>query len=259
MPLTFSNTPAAGTLPLTFTLITSLTNTTPVTAGSNPPIAGYAALTSANGAATAVYDVTSTDNTVLGESAIAIGYITANPGFATATVPAVTVTVTPAPTGSINPTLVIPNFTTSSNPALTLAAFNVCQTSLLFPFVTSQLGFDTGIAISNTTTDPFGTTPTPGSCTLNFYGSGAPTPNTNVAIPGGTVASGSSAAFQLGGSGVAAGFQGYMIAQCNFLLAHGYAFIQDGTGNNAIVQGYVANVFGTGQRGITTAEEVLGQ
>ena len=29
--------------------------------------------------------------------------------------------------------------------------------NLLFPFVTSISGFDTGIALSNTSTDPFGT------------------------------------------------------------------------------------------------------
>jgi hypothetical protein len=34
-----------------------------------------------------------------------------------------------------------------------------CRTILLWPFVSNQVGFDTGLAISNTSTDPFGTVP----------------------------------------------------------------------------------------------------
>jgi hypothetical protein len=243
---------------LTFNLITSLTNVTPVSAAGSP-IAGYAALTSANGAATAVYDVVATDNTVLGENATITGYITANPGFATGSVSAVTVTVTPAGTGSINPTLVIPNFTTVSNPAITLAAFGVCQTSILFPFVTSQQGFDTGIALANTSTDPFGTTGTPGTCALNLYGTGAPTPNTGITSGPLTasVPSGGTLAFQLGGSGIAPGFQGYMIAVCNFQYAHGYVFIQSGTGSSAFAQGYLGLIVGTNTRLAFVAPEEL--
>jgi len=242
--------------PLTLTLVTSLTNTTPVTAsipaGSNLP-AGSAPLTSANGTATAVYDVTATDNTVLGETATVAGFITASPGFATAATTGVTVTVTPAPTGSVNPTLVIPNFTVSSNAALTLSSFGVCTTSLLFPFVTNQLGFDTGIVLSNTSTDPFGTTTAPGSCALNFYGAGGPTPSTGVAAPGGSQASGTTNAFQL--SSVAPGFQGYVIATCNYLFGHGYAFIEYNlTQGNGVAEGYLPLVIT--DRGQTPAESL---
>lgn len=49
-------------------------------------------------------------------------------------------------------------------------------TRLLYPFVTNQAGFDTGLEISNTTADPFGTTPVPGVCKLTFYGSNPPSP-----------------------------------------------------------------------------------
>jgi hypothetical protein len=253
MPLTATN----GTL--TFTLVTSLSNTTAVAAsaptGSTFPVA-VAPITSANGTATAVYDVTATDNTVLGENATVTGFITAAPGFATTALSAVTVTVTPAPTGSVNPTLSIPNFTTSSNGPLTLTAFSVCQTSLLFPFVTNQVGFDTGIVLANTSTDPFGTAssaaPTPGTCALNFYGAGAPTPSTGVAAPGGAQASGTTNAFQL--SSVAPGFQGYVIAVCNYLYGHGYAFIEyDITQSNGIAEGYLALILGS-PRGQSPAE-----
>jgi hypothetical protein len=258
LPLTVTGTGTSA--PLTFTLVTSTTNATPVTAniptGSN--LGAAAPLTVANGTGTAVYDVTSTDNTVLGENAAISGYITAAAGFATTSLSAVTVTVTPAPTGSINPTLTIPNFATSSNPALTLSAFNVCQTSLLFPFVTNQVGFDTGLVLANTSTDPFGAvshaTATPGTCALNFYGAGAPTPSTGVAAPGGAQASGTTNAFQL--SSVAPGFQGYVIAVCNYLYGHGYAFIEyDITQANGIAEGYLALVLSS-QRGQAPAESL---
>jgi hypothetical protein len=250
LPVTVNN----GTL--TFTLVASTTNPTPVTAsaptGSN--LVGVAPITSANGTATAVYDVTLTDNTVLGENATVTGYVTAAAGFATTSLSAVTVTVTPAPTGSVNPTLAIPNFTTSANPALTLSAFSVCQTSLLFPFVTNQLGFDTGIVLANTSTDPYSfAAPTPGTCALSFYGAGAPTPSTGVAAPGGAQASGTTNAFQL--SSVAPGFQGYVVAVCNYLYGHGYAFIEyDLTQSNGVAEGYLALVIN--DRGQTPAESL---
>ena len=51
-------------------------------------------------------------------------------------------------------------------------------TTLLFQFVTNSSGFDTGIAIANTSCDPFSAPgrsgPPAGTCTLNFYGLGAP-------------------------------------------------------------------------------------
>lgn len=43
-------------------------------------------------------------------------------------------------------------------------------TRLLFPFVTNQSGFDTGIAISNISKDPFGTLHQEGTCTIHCYG-----------------------------------------------------------------------------------------
>jgi hypothetical protein len=98
--------------------------------------------------------------------------------------------------------------------------------NFLFPFVTNQAGYDTGFAIANTSQDPFGTVTNAGTCTLNFYGNGAPTPNTVTTsnIPAGTVD-----AFTL--SSIAPGFQGYVIAQCNFYAASTWAFVSNvGTG-----------------------------
>jgi hypothetical protein len=94
------------------------------------------------------------------------------------------------------------------------------QTRLLFQFVTNQAGFDTALTIANTAEDPFGTSGKSGACALRFYGAGAPPPFTTPPIaPGQT--------FTNSLSLIAAGFQGYVIAVCDFPLAHGSAFLSD--------------------------------
>jgi hypothetical protein len=145
----------------------------------------------------------------------------------------------------------IPSFSTLSatSPTLTLSTFGSCSTSLLFPFVTNQLGFDTGIAISNTTTDPFSTKAQSGTCNLYFYGSGVPSPNfvTTPSIGVATTSPNVGPTYATTISSVAAGFQGYMIATCNFQLAHGFAFIETGLGSpSGVVEGYLAGVIPTG-------------
>jgi hypothetical protein len=235
--------------PLVLTLTSSATGAfSAVAASTTPPysIAGQAAITATNGAATAVYEVTSTDNTVPAENLNFTGVLSFAANFSPVAVGPVTVTITPAPSGSTN----VPNFAASSNTANTLSSWTPCTTSLLFPFVTNQLGFDTGIVLGNTSTDPygvpgppfftgFGAAPAPGSCALNFYGAGAPT--NPVPAPGGSQASGTTNAFQL--SSVAPGFQGYMIAVCNYQYGHGYAFIEyDLTQNQGVAEGYLALV-----------------
>ena len=156
-----------------------------------------------------------------------------NANTVTATNGAVTALIGLAPTGSTN----FPNFVATTNTSVSGAKFNTCTTSLLFPFMTNASGFDTGIAISNTSADPFGTANQPGTCTLNFYGTGAPAAFTTT-----SVAAGSS--YTNLASTVAAGFQGYMIAQCAFQYAHGFAFITDGFGGpgRGLSQGYLAGV-----------------
>src|SRR3989442_14087988 len=96
-----------------------------------------------------------------GSNSPALGTATVNGSYAPIS------TVTTAATGPI------PRFadTSTANNVFTVTA---CVTNLLFPFVTQQLRFGTGIAISATSTDPFGTTPQSGTCTLNWYGDTAP-------------------------------------------------------------------------------------
>ena len=91
---------------------------------------------------------------------------------------------------------------------------------LLFPYVTNQSGYDTFIGISNTSSDPFGTTHTSGSCTLWFYGANAPAAFLTPNVPAGAL-------FTTMASNIAANFQGYVIAGCNFADAAGMAFESD--------------------------------
>jgi len=198
-----SGTPAAvvGTLTLTASE-TGAFSPLPASTTSGAP-AGTAALTAVSGSATAVYEVTL--QSIAGQETYSVPvYFSAAAGSVTATA-AVTASVSLAPTGSTN----IPNFAPTTATPVTGAGFSLCSTSLLFPFVTNQLGFDTGIAISNTSTDPFGTTgakPSAGTCTWNFYGSGAPSPatGTSPSVPSGTT-------YTAVLSNVAPGFQGYII------------------------------------------------
>ena len=196
-----------------------------------------AAVTIASGTGTATFEVLVSDPTNLDTFNIPVYIVTtANtvPGSATA----MTINVSLAPVGST----AIPNFAVGANTTtLTASSFNLCTTSLMLPFVTNQLGFDTGIAIANTSTDPFGglgATPQAGTCSLNFYGNGAPTPNnvTTPNVPSGTV-------YTTTLSSVAAGFQGYVIAQCQFQYAHAFVFVTNGVGpNGGLSQGYLAGI-----------------
>ena len=54
-----------------------------------------------------------------------------------------------------------------SGPTNDVIKIDDCTTTLLFPFVTNQLGFNTGIAITNTSEGS-------GSCTISYHGADAP-------------------------------------------------------------------------------------
>ena len=189
---------------------------------------------------------------------IGVAYRAANnPGLGTTTVQGTYATInTQATAGGAG--VAIPRFVETGS-AITAFSIGPCLTNLLFPFVTNQAGFNTGIAISNTSlTNPGtgelfgldannGVSPQSGTCTMNYFGTtgadgAAPPPATTGIIPAGrtfvmTLASGSSGPF--GTVPAAQNFQGYAIAQCNFRYAHGYAFISD-IGASQLAQGYLA-------------------
>jgi len=139
----------------------------------------------------------------------------------------------------------IPRFC-QPNTASNLFSINSCTCNLLFPFVTNQAGFDTGIAIANTTADTLnGVVPQQGLVTLTYYGNttgGGAAPPT--AVTTSQVPAGGELIFTLsggGGFGIPAtpGFQGYIIAQANFQYCHAFAFISD-AGAQKLAEGYLA-------------------
>ncbi|HVO99450.1 MAG TPA: hypothetical protein VMT15_15370 [Bryobacteraceae bacterium] len=154
-----------------------------------------------------------------------------------------------------------------------------CSCNLLFPYVTQAPGYDTGIAIANTTADIFGTAGQFGTITLNYFNgsTSAPIPQcTNTTSPGtcpGTTVVGpgqvltytlynGSAQWGLNNSGT--GFTGYMIASAQFQYCHAFAFIGGlgggPTSGNGLSEGYLALVLDTGsflQRSPLPSEQLV--
>ena len=148
--------------------------------------------------------------------------------------------------------LPIPRFVARTETANSIT-IRACQTNLLFPYVTNWAGFDTGLSIANTSQDPFSDPQDrtqSGRCTLNYYGTlqngqalttTRETTNAEVAA-GQTITMVLSTGGSLGLRGNA-NMQGYIIAQCDFLFAHGFAFITDGPiGQARVAEGYLALV-----------------
>jgi hypothetical protein len=136
----------------------------------------------------------------------------------------------------------VPRFIPSSTPA-TIFTIAACNCNLLFPYVASAAGFDTGIAIANTSLDPgaafgFLAKPQTGKVTFWYYGTipatgaSAPPSQTSNAVPAGQVLTyvlsnggGSIGTAANGLDNRAAGFVGYIIAQAGFQYCHAYAFV----------------------------------
>jgi len=177
----------------------------------------------------------------LGTGTVAMSFAPAPPAF----------NLTPA--SSASATWPIPRFVDTGVPR-NLVTVTACRTNLLFPFVTNQAGFDTGLAIANTSADPFGTRPQTGTCTWNYFGANAPDPIETAPVAGGTVTVALASAD-------APNFQGYVIAVCNFEFAHGYAFVSD-VGARNLAMGYLALVLPEPARqrqGIPLAQGVFGE
>jgi hypothetical protein len=156
--------------------------------------------------------------------------------------------------GRASATLPVPRF--ADQPVVANAfSIEACVTHLLFPFVTNRSGFDTGIAISNTSRDHFGSQSDrlqSGPCTIHYFGqtdnSGAP-PATQKTTS--NIGAGETLTFIVSSGGnfginATPGFQGYIFAQCEFQYAHGFAFITDGpVGAARVAEGYLALVLST--------------
>lgn len=140
-----------------------------------------------------------------------------------------------------------PRFIDDSGDPTTFMTVVRCSTTLLFPFVSNRFGFDTGLAISNTSMDWKGTAPQKGRCMIHYIGNtgnDGPMPDDDLSE---IIEGGEQVTWTLSmGNGVwglngAPDFQGFVVAMCEFQWAHGYAFITDAT--SAIpnfAQGYLA-------------------
>jgi len=215
-----------------------------------------------NGTAVATWEIVGSDPSIIEDAfflvAVAATANTANnlPGLGTSTVTGNFAPFYAASTGAnaASASLPVPRFI--DNPISTNDfTISSCQTNLLFPFVTNQAGFDTGIAISNTSRDPFASGSSRlqgGRCTINYYGGttnggAAPAAQTTTASvdPGSQLLFVLSSGGNLGMAGTP-GFQGYIIAQCNFRYAHGFAFVTDGPiGQARVAEGYLALILDT--------------
>jgi len=151
-----------------------------------------------------------------------------------------------------------------------------CVTDLLFPYVTNIFGYNTGIAIANTSLDsawnntpaptsadptfgtasdplPYDTTPQAGPCALFLFGSSLPqnmagsgtavqaiasglTPNV---AAGQVFADTLTNIFALNAGKTPITMSGYVIARCQFQFGHGYAYVVNPSG---FPQSYLALV-----------------
>ena len=111
----------------------------------------------------------------------------------------------------------LPRFVKSAKTAAIIEV-DACTTTLLFPYVLHQTGFDTGIAISNTSSES-------GSCAINYHGAGGPDPHESRLIAGG-----GQLIFTLSSTVDTTGFQGYLVAVCDFRKAYGFALCSTASG-----------------------------
>jgi len=139
--------------------------------------------------------------------------------------------------------------------------FNVvkCQTSLLFPYVTNVTGYETGMAVSNTSLDPFSTVTSAGACSMYFYGANQPAAAIALKDPvsgATTIAAGQMIANTASALGLV-NFNGYAIAVCDFQYAHGFAFVQNRT--QTLGMGYLPLVMVGGTGGNGRGQALVGE
>jgi hypothetical protein len=165
--------------------------------------------------------------------------LTTTPGAVTGTLAPVTAETYLTATQST--TLPRPRFNAAPQSGTTPFAIVACVTNLLFPYVTSTGGYDTGIALVNTSLDnstgsegtppdqPFATPTQDGPCTVYFFGNMDIAPAVTPTVEHGKLVKFTMTQAPEGATGWpnTAGFEGYVIARCNFQFGHGLAFIVD--------------------------------
>jgi len=251
--LTFNGIPTGVTLTLAVSAATSgapaLSNTSITTANNTSTVSFGADVSTASGLDAITFRIT----------AITIGSST------TLTGSNITVSASMSPVGNtysddtstvalamaLNATA-LPRYSEALVGPVTVVSIVSANTTLLVPFALTAGAYDTGIAIANTSADPFGSatggaTPQSGALRLDFFpatatgaGStfGVTTSATKKAGSGmaadGTVPAGATWTANLSEllplAGGAAPFTGYVFIRTDFLYAHGAAYIYDGRG-----------------------------
>jgi len=242
------------------TQATGAANYEPVVAGQNAngtvPVAKLTV--SSTGTAQAVWEITTPDQASVDALQFAVYAVFSTASSPTpSTSPTVQLGFAPTTAATAPNATWIPRFLAPAA-AGAFAPILKCQTSLLFPFITNQSGFETGIAIANTSADPFQTQATNGTCAVQFYGTNAPAAavvfGPAAGVNAGTVSAATASSLGL------VNFQGYGIATCNFQFAHGFAFVQGNAGaSNSTAMGYLPVVLAGTNRGQALQGENLGQ
>jgi len=266
--LIFKNVPSGLNISNCVASVTDTTGTTSTTSGQ--PTISSSSVTASSNILTVSFvnamDLTSTD--VLWVTCASISQ-----GSATLPLPSTPVTIQVemgplgAPLGGAGgtgaltglATGLIPRYQDSPQPAsgATVIVFPPSQTTLLVTYAVVVPGFNTGIAISNTTTDPFGAagggaTPADGTILFTLFKNDG----TSKSFTTATVKSGTTYAANLSdilsSAGFGATFSGYIFAQANFSDAHGAATIYDTASGHAALSTPVL-VLTSGGQNITTA------
>ena len=248
--LTFTSIPTGVTLNLTVNGSTSLFVTGATTSGTTT------VTSTANVATLEIIDTPSLTTTPTIEVDVTSIALTSTAAVTTPGAISVTATMAPVCTtnldasGSPIESNGYPCFTEADVGPVTIANILPTSTTMLMPYAITSPPFDTGLAVANTTADPFAitggsATPTSGTIKLDFFPTtstgGAGTPfsltTSSTVKPGiglssdGTLAAGATWAVLLSQLLTAAGqtgtFQGYIFITANFLDAHGTATISD--------------------------------
>lgn len=202
--------------------------------------------------AVAVYEVTRTETVVQEECRIPIRFAPADPTTKPTSGSSVTVSANLAPSGTAAParsSTVLQRFVAPKRQVPTAVRLIGCGTTLFFPFVTNRTNFDTAIVISNTSADPLGTRHQSGRCTLRYHSAGAESQDGLSAQAAIELEAGDQLAFTLSSGNAERGidpiadFQGYLVTQCDFQHAQGFAFVTEQVNGAAILaQGYLAEI-----------------
>jgi len=248
----FKNVPAGLNISNCISTLTDPTGTT-----SNTNTAPGAAVASTNSITSASNIITVNFSGNLDLAAVDVLWLSCtsvSSGSATLPLPSAPVTVQAemgplgAALSSLNAALtglatgLTPRYQDTPQPAtgVPVVLFPPSQTTLLITYAVVVPGFNTGIAISNTTTDPFGpsgggATPTAGTIVFTmFKNDGTSKTFTTASVNSGTTYAANLSDI-LSSAGFGTTFSGYIFAQANFPQAHGAATIYStATGDAAL-------------------------